>query len=34
MSKVEFFVIEYLLQGRPKSFVIRAQTMTNADAWQ
>jgi hypothetical protein len=33
MSNVDIFVIEYKLHGQPKSFVIRAKTMRNADAW-
>jgi hypothetical protein len=33
MSNVDIFVIEYKLHGQPRSFVIRAKTMRNADAW-
>ncbi|KPG96556.1 DUF6555 family protein [Pseudomonas sp. RIT-PI-r] len=33
MSNVDILVIEYKLHGQPKSFVIRAKTMRNADAW-
>ena len=33
MSNVDIFVIEYKLHGQPKSFVIRAKSMRNVDAW-
>ena len=34
MSKVDIFVIAYKLHGEPKSFIIRAKEMNNAEAWQ
>lgn len=33
MSQTDIFVIEYKHHGQPKSFIIRAKTMRNADAW-
>lgn len=33
MSHTEIYVIEYLLYGKQRSFVIRANSMSNADAW-
>lgn len=33
MSQTDIFVIEYKLHGHPKSFVIRAKSMRNVDAW-
>ncbi|MCU1758530.1 hypothetical protein NTD84_02190 [Pseudomonas sp. 14P_8.1_Bac3] len=33
MNRTDLYVIEYLLHGEPKSFIIRAKTMRNADAW-
>ncbi|MDE1167238.1 MAG: hypothetical protein PW845_18140 [Pseudomonas sp.] len=29
----QLYVIEYLLHGEPKSFVIRSDAMNNAEAW-
>ena len=34
MSAVDLYVIEYLLHGKPRSFVIRTKNMNNAEAWQ
>ena len=33
MNRTDLFVIEYKLHGEPRSFIIRAKTMCNADAW-
>jgi len=33
MRSTDIFVIEYKLHDQPKSFVIRAKRMRNADAW-
>jgi hypothetical protein len=33
MNRAEFFIIEYLLHGEPKTFIIRATTMRSVDAW-
>lgn len=33
MSNPKIFVIEYRVYGKPKSFIIRADSMSNADAW-
>lgn len=33
MNSAKLFVIDYLLNGTPKSFVIRASHMDNAEAW-
>jgi hypothetical protein len=33
MRNTDIFVIEYKLHDQPKSFVIRAKSMRNADAW-
>ncbi|MBV4474740.1 MULTISPECIES: DUF6555 family protein [Pseudomonas] len=34
MSQVELFVIEYMLHGDRKTFIIRTSEMNNAHAWQ
>lgn len=34
MNRTDIFVIDYKLHGESKSFIIRAKTMRNADAWQ
>ncbi|KAF2394229.1 MULTISPECIES: DUF6555 family protein [Pseudomonas] len=31
--KTDLYIIEYQLHGQTKSFIIRAQSMTNAQAW-
>ncbi|KQV17948.1 hypothetical protein ASC74_03385 [Pseudomonas sp. Root329] len=33
MGRTDIFIIEYKLDGEPKSFVIRAKSMSNVDAW-
>lgn len=33
MNCPEFFIIEYLLHGKPKTFIIRAPMMCSVDAW-
>lgn len=33
MNRTELYVIEYQLQGQPKSFLIRAPRMGNTEAW-
>ena len=33
MSQTDIFVIDYKLHGQSKSFVIRAKSMRNVDAW-
>ncbi|NUT78745.1 hypothetical protein HNO86_27265 [Pseudomonas sp. C1C7] len=33
MARADMFIIEYHLHGKPKSFIIRAQSMNNAQAW-
>ncbi|MFQ6576490.1 DUF6555 family protein [Pseudomonas sp. UM16] len=33
MNNAKYFVIDYQLRGTPKSFVIRAERMDNAEAW-
>ncbi|MDU9392995.1 DUF6555 family protein [Pseudomonas sp. zfem002] len=33
MINAKLFVIDYRLNGTPRSFVIRAETMDNAEAW-
>ncbi|SDU31084.1 MULTISPECIES: DUF6555 family protein [Pseudomonas fluorescens group] len=34
MSGADLYVIDYLLHGKPRSFVIRTKNMNNAEAWQ
>ncbi len=34
MKQADFYVIDYQFNGKPKSFVIRAKLMNNAEAWQ
>lgn len=34
MTQSDMYVIDYQLHGEPKSFVIRAKLMNNAEAWQ
>ncbi|MFI8393713.1 hypothetical protein CXF97_26895 [Pseudomonas sp. Choline-02u-1] len=34
MSQTDLYMIKYRLHGVPKSFIIRAKLMNNADAWQ
>lgn len=33
MNDAKLFVIDYQLHGVPKSFIIRAEKMDNAEAW-
>lgn len=33
MNSTGLYIIEYKLHGEPKSFIIRASVMRNADAW-
>ncbi|MCW2271198.1 hypothetical protein D3C77_208940 [compost metagenome] len=33
MNDAKLFVIDYQLHGSPKSFIIRAERMDNAEAW-
>lgn len=33
MNRVDLYVIEYRLHGKPKSFVIRTPIIRNSDAW-
>jgi hypothetical protein len=33
MNSAKLYVIDYTLHGAPKSFVIRAPAMDNAEAW-
>lgn len=33
MNNAKLFVIDYQLHGKPKSFIIRAESMDNAEAW-
>lgn len=33
MNNAKLFVIDYLLHGEHKSFIIRAEMMDNAEAW-
>lgn len=33
MNSPNIFVIDYQLRGKPKSFIVRAKEMSNADAW-
>ncbi|MDD2058721.1 hypothetical protein N5D52_08395 [Pseudomonas sp. GD03860] len=33
MNDAKLFVIDYQLHGTPKSFIIRAEKMDNAEAW-
>ena len=33
MNHTGLYIIEYKLHGEPKSFIIRAPVMCNADAW-
>ena len=33
MNNAKLFVIDYTLHGEPKSFVVRAEVMNNAEAW-
>ncbi|MFK0087879.1 DUF6555 family protein [Pseudomonas sp. NPDC090755] len=33
MNDAKLFVIDYQLHGAPKSFIIRAEKMDNAEAW-
>ncbi|MDN7140129.1 hypothetical protein KC131_05685 [Pseudomonas sp. JQ170] len=33
MNDAKLFVIDYQLHGSPKSFIIRAEKMDNAEAW-
>jgi hypothetical protein len=33
MNTPNIFVIEYQLRGKPRSFIIRAKEMNNAEAW-
>lgn len=33
MSRSDIFVIEYKLHGEPRSFIIRANAMSNVEAW-
>lgn len=33
MAHADLFIIEYLLHGKPKSFIIRTHIMNNAQAW-
>ncbi|MFD2645419.1 DUF6555 family protein [Pseudomonas japonica] len=33
MINAKLFVIDYCLNGTPHSFIIRAETMDNAEAW-
>ena len=34
MSQTDLYMIKYRLHGVPKSFIIRAKLMNNAEAWQ
>jgi hypothetical protein len=34
VTQSDMYVIDYQLHGEPKSFVIRAKLMNNAEAWQ
>lgn len=33
MNNAKLFVIDYALHGEAKSFIIRAESMDNAEAW-
>ncbi|MEG0861431.1 MAG: DUF6555 family protein [Pseudomonas sp.] len=33
MNNAKLFIIDYLLHGEHKSFIIRAEMMDNAEAW-
>ena len=33
MSTAKIYTINYQLHGQPKSFVVRADVMNNAEAW-
>ena len=33
MSSAKIYTITYQLHGQPKSFVVRAEVMNNAEAW-
>ena len=33
MNSTGLYIIEYLLHGEPRSFIIRAKVMSNRDAW-
>ncbi|MCS3420704.1 hypothetical protein HX875_22620 [Pseudomonas yamanorum] len=33
MSTATIYTIHYLLHGEPKTFVVRAEVMNNAEAW-
>ena len=33
MSTAKIYTIHYQLHGKPKSFVVRAEVMNNAEAW-
>ncbi|WP_455923418.1 DUF6555 family protein [Pseudomonas putida] len=33
MNSAKLYVIDYTLNGEAKSFIIRAQTMDNGEAW-
>ncbi|WP_166365193.1 DUF6555 family protein [Pseudomonas akapageensis] len=33
MINAKLYVIDYLLHGTPKSFIIRAERMDNSEAW-
>ncbi|WP_370656576.1 DUF6555 family protein, partial [Klebsiella pneumoniae] len=33
MSTAKIYTINYQLHGQPKSFVVRAEVMNNAEAW-
>lgn len=33
MSTAKIYTIHYQLHGQPKSFVVRAEVMNNAEAW-
>ncbi len=33
MGGPSLYIIDYMLHGEPKSFIIRAETMNNSEAW-